>query len=52
MSDDDLETKFRGQVRGILSRPEADKLLGLCWEVDRLKDAGHVARASVPARAR
>ena len=49
MSDDDLETKFRGQIDGILSKAEADKLLGLCWEIGRLKDAAHVARASVPA---
>ena len=49
MSDGDLETKFRDQVDGILSKAEADKLLGLCWEIGKLKDAGHVARASVPA---
>lgn len=48
MSDLDLEAKFRGQVEGILTRAEADRLIGLCWDVGGLKDAGAVARASVP----
>ena len=49
MSDADLEAKFRGLAEGMLSRAEADKLIRLCWEVGRLKDAGETARASVPA---
>ena len=51
MSDADLEAKFRGLAEGILSRPESDKLIGLCWDVGKLKDAAEVARASVPGRA-
>jgi 2-methylcitrate dehydratase PrpD len=52
MSDADLEAKFRGLAEGILARAETDKLMGLCWEVGKLKDAADTARASVPAAAR
>ena len=48
MSDSDLEAKFRGLVEGILSADETGRLLKLCWDVGSLKDAGEVARASVP----
>ena len=51
MSDGDLETKFRGLADGILSSAESDKLIRLCWDVGTLKDAGEVARASVPVKA-
>lgn len=50
MSDAALEAKFRGFANGILSQAETDKLVRLCWDIARLKDAGEVARASVPAR--
>ncbi len=49
MSDAALETKFRAFADGILSQPEAEKLLRLCWDIAKLKDAGEVARASVPS---
>jgi len=49
MSDADLEAKFRGFARGILSQVECDNLIRLCWGIAGLKDAGEVARASVPA---
>jgi len=49
MSDLDLEAKFRGQVERTLSKPETDRLVGLCSDIGRLGDAGEVARASVPA---
>ncbi len=49
MSDDDLEAKFRGLATGILSTGETDALLKLCWSVQKLKDAGEIARAAVPA---
>jgi 2-methylcitrate dehydratase PrpD len=49
MSDADLEAKFRGLAEGILSRAEADRLIGLCWDVAKLRDAAEVARASVPS---
>src|SRR5512134_494952 len=50
MSDADLEAKFRGLADGILSKPESDELIRLCWDIGKLKDAGEVARASVPGR--
>jgi 2-methylcitrate dehydratase PrpD len=50
LSDGDLEAKFRGLADGILSKAETDGLIRLCWDVAKLKDAGEVARASVPAR--
>jgi 2-methylcitrate dehydratase PrpD len=51
MSDTDLEGKFSGLTDPILSRSETDRLIGLCWEIGKLEDAGEVARASVPAAA-
>jgi 2-methylcitrate dehydratase PrpD len=51
MSDSDLEAKFRGLADAILSKPETDNLIRLCWDIAKLKDAGEVARASVPATA-
>lgn len=48
MSDADLEAKFRALARGILSGPQCDRLIRLCWDVGKLEDAGEVARASVP----
>ena len=50
MSDSDLEAKFHGLADGILSKSETDELIGLCWEVGKLKDAAEVARASVPGQ--
>lgn len=49
MSDADLEAKFRGQCAGILSGPGMEKLIKLCWDVEKLEDVAEVARASVPA---
>jgi 2-methylcitrate dehydratase PrpD len=48
LSDGDLEAKFRGLAGGILSKTESDRLIQLCWDIGKLKDAGEVARASVP----
>ena len=48
MSDADLEAKFRGLANGILSESETDRLIGLCWDIGKLKNTGEVARASVP----
>ena len=48
MSDADLEAKFRGLAKGVLAPAECDRLIKLCWDVGKLKDAGEVARASVP----
>ena len=48
MSDEDLEAKFRGLAANILSAGETDELIKLCWAVEKLKDAGEMARAAVP----
>jgi 2-methylcitrate dehydratase PrpD len=49
LSDRDLETKFRGQAEGVLSRDRMEELLSLCWSVGALPDAAAIAKASVPA---
>src|SRR4051812_391874 len=51
MTDHDLEGKFRKFAKGILLSGETDALIKLCWALDTLKDAGEIARASVPAAA-
>jgi 2-methylcitrate dehydratase PrpD len=50
MSDADLEAKFRGLAKGILSAEETDRLIGLCWKIQSLADASEIARASVSAQ--
>ena len=49
MSDRDLEAKFLGLSRGILSAGQAEKLIALCWSIQDLQEVGELARASVPA---
>ena len=49
MSDADLEAKFRGLVKGILSPEQTDALIRLAWNVEKLGDASEIARATVPA---
>lgn len=49
ISDKGLEEKFRGLTEGILLREKADALIGLCWNIEELKDVGDLARGSVPA---
>lgn len=46
MSDRDLEEKFRGLADGILPAEKIERLIGLCWEVESLDDAGALARAT------
>ena len=50
MSDADLDAKFHSLCKGILPAAQADKLMGLCWNVGKLKSAAEIARAAVPAR--
>ena len=52
MSDADLEAKFRAQCKGILPAAQTDKLIGLCWNVGKLKRAAEIARAAAPAGAK
>jgi|KBSMisStaDraftv2_1062788.scaffolds.fasta_scaffold17694_2 2-methylcitrate dehydratase PrpD len=51
MTDKDLEAKFRGLAKAILSPAETDALIGLCWSIDKSNDASEIARAAVPAAA-
>jgi 2-methylcitrate dehydratase PrpD len=51
MSDADLEAKFRGLTKGILGADETDRLIRMCWDIEKLDDAGALARATAPARA-
>ncbi|WP_128565160.1 MmgE/PrpD family protein [Methylobacterium crusticola] len=49
MSDADLERKFADLAEGILPEAQIRRVMSLCWEVAKLKDAGEVARAGVQA---
>jgi 2-methylcitrate dehydratase PrpD len=48
MSDGDLEAKFRGLSEGIVGKERCQRLIALCWDIERLTDAAELARASVP----
>ena len=48
MSDAQLEAKFRGLAEGVLPPGRMEDVIGLCWQVAALKDAGALARAAVP----
>ena len=50
MSDADLEAKFRAQCKGLLPAAQMDKLIGLCWNVGKLKNAAEIARAAALVR--
>ena len=49
MTDHDLETKFTNLADGILTPEQIHKLIGLCWSVEKLSNAGDIAKAAVPA---
>jgi 2-methylcitrate dehydratase PrpD len=49
MTDADLETKFRGLATPIIQKAATDRLIGLCWKAETLKDIAEVARAATPA---
>jgi 2-methylcitrate dehydratase PrpD len=46
MSDRMLEDKFRGLADGVLPSARSDRLIDLCWSVDKLADAGQLARSA------
>jgi 2-methylcitrate dehydratase PrpD len=48
MSDAQLEEKFRELAERVLGPERTRRLIQLCWEADRLKDAGELARAAAP----
>ncbi len=49
MTDHDLETKFADLAESILEPEQIQKLIGLCWNVEKLENAGDIAKAAVPA---
>ncbi|HWY65914.1 MAG TPA: hypothetical protein VNX61_11940, partial [Rhizomicrobium sp.] len=44
LSDTALEAKFFDLTDGILSRPQATRLAETCWTIEKLDDAGVLAR--------
>ena len=48
LGDSDLEAKFCGLVRGILSPAQAERLRALCWSVADLDDVAEISLQSVP----
>jgi 2-methylcitrate dehydratase PrpD len=48
MTDHDLESKFTDLAEGILKPEQVQKLMGLCWDVEKLSRAGDIAKAAVP----
>jgi 2-methylcitrate dehydratase PrpD len=46
MSNAALEMKFRDLADGIMPRAQADRLIGLCWNLEKEADAGAIARAA------
>jgi 2-methylcitrate dehydratase PrpD len=52
LSDRQLEEKFREQAALVLSGPEVEALVRLCWTIDGLDDVGVLVAAAVPSAAR
>ena len=52
LSDADLEAKFRSLAGGELAPRALEQLIEQCWSLQRLADAGALARASVAAASR
>jgi 2-methylcitrate dehydratase PrpD len=48
MTDHDLESKFTDLAEGILKPEQIQKLIALCWDVEKLSNAGDIAKAAVP----
>jgi 2-methylcitrate dehydratase PrpD len=46
MSDRMLEDKLRGLAEGILPAAQVNRIIDLCWSVDKLTDAGQLARSA------
>src|SRR5438067_520748 len=47
MSDKDLETKFAGLATGVLSADRQRKLMDVCWNIEKLPQAGAIASAAI-----
>jgi 2-methylcitrate dehydratase PrpD len=48
MSDGDLEAKFGALAAEVLEKPRIERLITLCWDVEKLGSAADLARATVP----
>jgi 2-methylcitrate dehydratase PrpD len=48
MSDGDLAAKFEALASVVLGKPQIDGLVALCWGIEKLGNAGELARATVP----
>jgi 2-methylcitrate dehydratase PrpD len=46
LSDAALEAKFQDLLAGVLPKPQAQKLMAMCWDVENAADAGAIARAA------
>jgi 2-methylcitrate dehydratase PrpD len=49
MSDTALEAKFLDLADGVLPREQARRLVGLCWDIEKLGNAAELARAGAAA---
>jgi 2-methylcitrate dehydratase PrpD len=49
LTDAQLDTKFRDQAVLELPPAQVDRLVDLCWRIDRLDDVGELVRAALPA---
>jgi 2-methylcitrate dehydratase PrpD len=47
MSDQQLEAKFTDLAKGILPDAQVRKLIDTCWSVEKLANAGDIAKAAV-----
>ena len=48
MTDHELELKFASLADSILTPDQVHALIGLCWDVEKLSNAGAIAKAAVP----
>jgi 2-methylcitrate dehydratase PrpD len=49
MTDSDLESKFTSLTERILTPEQIHALINLCWDVEKLSNAGAIAKAAVPS---
>jgi hypothetical protein len=49
MTDSDLESKFTSFAESILTPEQIHALINLCWDVEKLSNAGAIAKAAVPS---
>jgi 2-methylcitrate dehydratase PrpD len=49
MTDNGLESKFTSLAEGILTPEQIQVLINLCWDAEKLSNAGAIAKAAVPS---